>query len=123
VIDVSPRHGRADWIKRRPSRSPTRDGLRRDVHPKMGIGRTLIRLTNTREQRFDDHQAASGAGSRARALDAAAEHHLADLRAKGELMTRLADGERLAPHEIAAILSTSELSVAFETTSEVGPDD
>jgi hypothetical protein len=37
-------------------------------------------------------------------------------------MSRHADGEQMAPQEIAAILSTSEFPVAFEATSDFGPD-
>jgi hypothetical protein len=37
-------------------------------------------------------------------------------------MNRLADGEQLSPKEIAEVLSTPELPVAFEATSEVGPE-
>jgi predicted DNA-binding protein len=87
------------------------------------MGRTSIRLTDAREQRFDDLQAATGAGSRTRALDIAAEHYLADLKNKRELMSRLADGERLSPNEIAAILSTPELPVAFEASADVGSEE
>jgi predicted DNA-binding protein len=86
------------------------------------MGRTSIRLTDAREQRFDDLQDATGAGSRTRALDIAAEHYVADMKNKRELMNRLADGEQLGPNRIARVLSTPELPVAFEATSEVGPE-
>jgi predicted DNA-binding protein len=86
------------------------------------MGRTSIRLTDAREQRFDDLQAATGAGSRTRALDVAAEHYLVDLKNKRELMNRLADGEQLAPHEIAGILSTPEVPIRFEASADVGPE-
>jgi DNA-directed RNA polymerase specialized sigma24 family protein len=45
-----------------------------------------------------------------------------NLRAKQELMNRLADGEQLSPNEIAAILSTHELPVAFEAATDVRPE-
>jgi predicted DNA-binding protein len=87
------------------------------------MGRTSIRLTDAREQRFEDLKEATNAGSRTRALDVAAEHYVADLRAKKELMNRLADGEQLSPNEIAAILSTPELPVAFEASADVGSEE
>jgi predicted DNA-binding protein len=86
------------------------------------MSRTSIRLTDAREQRFDDLQDATGAGSRTRALDVAAEHYVADLKNKRELMSRLADGERLSPNEIAGILSTPEVPIRFEASADVGPE-
>jgi hypothetical protein len=86
------------------------------------MGRTSIRQTDAREQRFDDLQAATGAGSRTRTIKMGAEHYLADLRAKQKVMNRLADGERLTPREVAAVLSTSERPVAFDATTDVGPN-
>jgi predicted DNA-binding protein len=86
------------------------------------MGRTSIRLTDAREQRFEDLKEATDSGSRTRALDVAAEHYVADLRAKRELMNRLADGEQLAPHEIAGILSTPEVPIRFEASADVGPE-
>jgi predicted DNA-binding protein len=87
------------------------------------MGRTSIRLTDAREQRFEDLKDATNAGSRTRALDVAAEHYLADLKNKRELMSRLADGEQLSPNEIAGLLSTPELPVGFEASADVGSEE
>jgi DNA-binding GntR family transcriptional regulator len=63
------------------------------------MSRTSIRLTDAREQRY-----------------------VADLKNKRELMSRLADGERLSPNEIAGILSTPEVPIRFEASADVGPE-
>jgi len=90
-----------------------------------------IRMNESRERLYNDLMQTTGAGSKSKALDAAARYYCrmagrngvrADQGAIAQLLELAEDQGSVTPKEIADVLSTKEYPIAVNVKIDHGPD-